>query len=386
MRRLVGALILVTVGACAPPPATPGTATATQAPPPSPSAVATRMAAASLPAPSPEVPQPAVSNGSGVTTLALDESGRQLWFVTDDVAGQPVLRRFDVTSRTTHDVRLPPDASYIREFGPLKIDPAGVVWLAGGRRLVRYDPATARLTSLVLPSRVAGALPGASSGPNQGVWPSALAFLDGRLLVARNNVPWLTVYNASFREVGRIAIPYGYAGARDLAVDAQRRIYLLPNLNACYDGGLPIDVLDSSGRAMYAVDAGGDRLLPVGEDVLLSGGRGGGSWISGPDVTTLLPDASPFCGLGDLAVPAPRGGATLFLQGAPGGHSVIERVVDGSVVGAVTLPDVDISSAPRPPGASLPPTAPMRTSALATDASGTVWMNAGMDVASVPLP
>ncbi len=319
-------------------------------------------------------------------TLAFDAARQLLWYVTDDSAGHTVLRGFDPASRAVRDVPLPPDESYIREFGPLKIDSSGVVWLAGGKRLVRYDPATTKLTSIALPSRVTGALTGATSGPNQGVWPSALTFLDGVLLLARNNVPWLTRYDASFHEVGRIAIPAGYAGARDLAVDARGRIYLLPSPDACANG-LPIDVLDQDGHVLYGVDAGGDRLFAVGDEVLTSGGRGGGSWITGRDVTPLLPDASPYCGLGNLAVPDPRGGAMVFLRGGgPDGHSVIEHVVDGRVIGAVTLADVDISSAPRPPGASLPPTTSMWTAALAADASGMAWIGTGDGLASVPVP
>ena len=67
-----------------------------------------------------------------------------------------------------------------REFSPLKVDPSGAVWLANNDRLLRYDPTSGKLAGIVLASKVAGALPGATSGSNcRARGPAGWAFCTG---------------------------------------------------------------------------------------------------------------------------------------------------------------------------------------------------------------
>lgn len=144
-------------------------------------------------------------DGTGVLTIAYDPGHKTVWYVTENPAGQPVLRGIATATGVIHDKRLPDDdAGYVGEFSPLKVDPTGAVWLANNDRLLRYDPANDKLAGIVLARSVAGELPGATSGLNQGIWPSGLGFLDGLAILARANIPWLTEYDSTLHEVGRI--------------------------------------------------------------------------------------------------------------------------------------------------------------------------------------
>jgi hypothetical protein len=77
---------------------------------------------------------------------------------------------------------------------------------------------------------------------------------------------------------------------------------------------------------------------------------------------------------------------TLFLRrSGSAGLSVLEHVVDQRVVSAVTFPPVDISNAPKPPGASPLTTTSFWIDALATDAAGVSWMGVGDSLESIQL-
>ncbi len=235
--------------------------------------------------------------------------------------------------------------------------------------------------------RVVGALPGATSGPLQGTWPSGLGFFNGKALLARANVPWLTEFDASLRAVGRIPIPAVDAGAKDLIATSSGDLLLLPWNDLCVTPGSPIALLNAQGAVLGQLAVGGDHLYPIGSSILVSGGPGGANVISGTTVSPVLPDPGPYCSLHeDLATPDPRGGITLFMRGGgPGGLSKLEHVVDQKVVGAVTFPPVDISNAPKPPQASPLTTTSFWIDAMATDATGTTWFG-GDTLESVPLP
>ena len=313
-----------------------------------------------------------------------------VWFVTGNDAGAPVLRGVTTATGAVTDVQLPGGGSseYIGEFSPLKVDPPGAVWLANNDRLVRYDPATKKLGSITFSTRVVGALPGATSGPLQGTWPSGLGFFNGKAFLARANVPWLTEFDASLRAVGRIPIPAVDAGAKDLIATSSGDLLLLPWTDLCVTPGSPIALLNAQGAVLGQLAVGGDHLYPIGSSILVSGGPGGANVISGTTVSPVLPDPGPYCSLHeDLATPDPRGGVTLFMRGGgPGGLSKLEHVVDQKVVGAVTFPPVDISNAPKPPQASPLTTTSFWIDAMATDATGTTWFGGGDTLESVRLP
>lgn|GEM_PF-1625471 len=333
--------------------------------------------------------QSRAQDGSSVLTIAYDSVHGMVWFVTEDAAGHAILRGVATNSGAIHDTQLPADdAGYIGEFSPLKVDPTGAVWLANNDRLLRYDPATNKLAGIVLPSKVAGALPGAMSGSLQGTWPSGLGFFNGLTLVARANVPWLTEYDAALHEVGRIPVPAAYAGAKDLVAMGSGTLVLLPWQDECYNGGSPLLLIDRRGRALGKVDVGGDHLYAFGSELLVSGGPGGANFVAGTSVTSVLPSTGvQYCSLrNDLATPDPRGGVTLFLRrSGSAGLSVLEHVVDQRVVSAVTFPPVDISNAPKPPGASPLTTTSFWIDALATDAAGVSWMGVGDSLESIQL-
>lgn len=328
-------------------------------------------------------------NGSGVFAIAYDPVHEMIWYVTDDAAGNPVLRGVATANGAVHDTRLPADEGYIGEFSPLKVDPAGAVWLASNVRLLRFDPTSGKLAAIVLASKVSGQLPGATTGSLQGIWPSGIGFLDGLTLVARANVPWLTEYDASLHEVGRIPLPATYAGAKDLIATGSGTLLLLPWQDECFNGGAPLLLMDQTGGVLGHVDIGGDRLYGLGSQILVSGSPGGASLVAGTAVTSVLPSTgAQYCSPNNyFASPDPRGGVTMFLRGmGPGGLSVLEHVVDQHVVSAVTFPPVDISNAPRPVGASPLTTTSFWLDALATDPTGTTWMGVGDSLDSTYLP
>ena len=340
--------------------------------------------------PGPAALQSKAQDGSSVLTITYDPVHGMVWCITGDPAGHPVLRGVATASGVIHDTPLPADDSgYIGEFSPLKVDATGAVWLANNDRLLRYDPASGKLTGIVLASKVAGALPGATTGSLQGTWPSGLGFFNGLTLVARANVPWLTEYDASIHEVGRIPVPAAYAGAKDLVATGSGTLVLLPWQDECFNDGSPLLLMDGSGSVLGKVSVGGDRLYAVGTQVLVSGSPGGASLVTGSAVTSVLPSTGArYCaGHDDMATPDPRGGVTLFLRGAgPAGLSVLEHVLDQRVVSAVTFPPVDISNAPRPAQASPLTTTSFWIDALATDAAGVSWMGVGTSLESTQLP
>ena len=341
--------------------------------------------------PSPAALQTRAQNGASVQTIAYDPVRQMVWYVTYNDAGQPVLRGIATATGVIHDKRLPDDdAGYVREFGPLKVDPTGAVWLANYDRLLRYDPASDKLAGIVLATSVAGELPGATSGLNQGIRTSGLGFLDGLALLARVNIPWLTEYDSTLHEVGRIPVPTAYAGAKDLIATSSGTLLVLPSHDQCFSGGSPLLLIDSTGSVLGQVDAGGDRLYAMGSEILVSGGASGASVLAGTTVTPVLPSMGPqnCSGMGNLAAPDPRGGVTVFLRGGgAGGRSVLEHVVDQRVVSSVTFPPVDIiSSAGGQPEASPLTTESFWVDSLATDATGVSWMGVGGSLESIHLP
>ena len=228
--------------------------------------------------------------------IAYDPVHEMIWYVTDDAAGNPVLRGVATANGAVHDTRLPADEGYIGEFSPLKVDPAGAVWLASNVRLLRFDPTSGKLAAIVLASKVSGQLPGATTGSLQGIWPSGIGFLDGLTLVARANVPWLTEYDASLHEVGRIPLPATYAGAKDLIATGSGTLLLLPWQDECFNGGAPLLLMDQTGGVLGHVDIGGDRLYGLGSQILVSGSPGGASLVAGTAVTSVLPSTgAQYC-------------------------------------------------------------------------------------------
>ena len=262
------------------------------------------------------------------------------------------------------------------------------MWLANDDRLLRYDPASGKLAGIMLSRNVPGALPGATSGALQGTWPSGLGFLDDLAVLARANVPWLTEYDSSLHAVGRIPVPAAYAGAKDLVATNSGTLVLLPWEDECFNDGSPLLLMDRTGGVLGQVDVGGDHLYGFGGEILVSGGPAGANLVAGTTVTPVLPSTAKYCSLhDDIATPDPRGGVTLFQRGAGDqGLSVLEHVVDQRVVSAVTFPPVDISSAPRPVGASPLTTTSFWIDALATDAAGVSWMDVGDNLESTRLP
>ena len=109
----------------------------------------------------------------------------------------------------------------------------GAVWVSLPYVLVRLDPATGSSKSLTFPKEAEDALPAASDpgAPLPGTWISELAVVGSSVMVARMNVPYLSVVDATLTESRGPSLPDGYAGARSMARGPDGWLYLLPALD-----------------------------------------------------------------------------------------------------------------------------------------------------------
>jgi hypothetical protein len=317
-----------------------------------------------------------IDGGINVGDLAYDESRDAIWFVGADGAGASAFR-LDTNSGAIERWPLPA-GSFMGFYVQVKTDAAGMLWVADGYQVVRFDRASQRSSAHAFDLRVPGALPGALTGPSPGTWVSSIIPTDDGVIVARHNVPWLTRLDASLAEVGRIPLPQGDEGAEDLAVIGQT-IFVERDSHSV---GIPqLDILDLEGQSVASVPGRGGRLEVVGERVLRHGHGENGvaevevQWVKTDGTTEAI-------GTGSSASTDPRGGITVFRPDTDH-QDAVERVVDGTVVSKVRYPAqlVQLNSCPMPiapSGNSLPPSCPkawivFSLSDLITDRTGVTW-------------
>jgi len=298
-----------------------------------------------------------------VWDLAYDEERDVLWFAETSVGGADTLYSVDVNDETIHRYELP-ETDYTGVVTQVKVGPDGVVWVTEPYRLVRFDPDTAEMTSTPVPLDDADRI---EATVEPGTWISAIAAIDGGVVVARNNVPRLDWYSTEMIPVRHIFIDHAYAGAWDLHA-ASDRIMLLTG--AGRDDQLV--VLAANGAVITA-----ERIRAYGNQIILSGSSDGAATVSSDGRVQSFPESVANA----LAAVDPRGGVIVYRPDT----GAIQRFTDGSPGRALQLPTVTLY--PRG-GSQGSISQPARVAALAVDRYGQVWFvqqdDASLHVATLP--
>lgn len=162
-----------------------------------------------------------------VWDLEYDSIDDAVWFVSGNGQAAEVFRVSTVDGKVVS--WSVPDGEYSGVHRDVHHLANGDVMLSSDYGLVRLSSETGELESVLFDVEVDGALPGAldPNTPLPGTWISATAIIDGNVVVARQNVPFLTVVSGKdLSELERIVIPVALAGARDIA-GAQGELYVL---------------------------------------------------------------------------------------------------------------------------------------------------------------
>lgn len=131
--------------------------------------------------------------------------------------------------------------------------------------MVRFDPETGRVSQSTFDLQTDSALPGAldPETPMPGTWISAFDVQDEEIIVARNNVPELSVLRDSTMEVGyTIPLPTSYAGALRV-IEHEGSIFLLTGYGAIGKFSPKGEPLDSIEAAASDMVSNGGRILIV---------------------------------------------------------------------------------------------------------------------------
>ena len=185
-------------------------------------------------------PSPLVLHGDVVAELdtpayavAYDPSGDAVWFAEVGRGGPD--RLWQAKESTGELTSFPlPAVEYNGFTTHLHVSDDGAVWVSLPYVLVRLDPATGSSKSLTFPKEAEeDALPAASDpgAPLPGTWISELAVVGSSVMVARMNMPYLSVVDATLTESRGPSLPDGYAGARSMARGPDGWLYLLPALD-----------------------------------------------------------------------------------------------------------------------------------------------------------
>ena len=159
-----------------------------------------------------------------LSAMAWDETRQSLWVVTWNTGPNGELTRVGLNGSTQSwslpngpdlqiqpkiqaglDQGTQPAARYDWTATDIVVDGEGVVWIAAGYGLVRFDPATGKSRLKVFPEPDLTKLYVLDGGS----WMSAIAADGDGVLVARNGNRQLTRVNESLAEAGTINLPLG---------------------------------------------------------------------------------------------------------------------------------------------------------------------------------
>lgn len=149
--------------------------------------------------------------------LAYDSQRDLIWFAVMEISGPDWLYAVDARdgSFTRWDL---PDSEHNGYLSQIKVDKGGVIWISQDYVLTRFDPASETVTSRTLDLEAPRAVPSAldEGNPLPGTWISAIEPYQGGVIVARNNVWGLDIYDSRLKDAGTILAP-AVLGSRALA-------------------------------------------------------------------------------------------------------------------------------------------------------------------------
>lgn len=286
-----------------------------------------------------------------------------------------------------------PETTHNGFLSQVKLDSNGKVWVTEEYRLVRFDPVTEQMTSLILPVESQAAFNDAleSDNPMPGTWISSIAPIADGVLVARQNVPQLIRVSSDLKVIESVQVPDDYAGARDLAIDGDTT-YALTGQSR----GLKVGLLKLDGTLISEAAVPGlmpeSRFQGSGSQIIVSGTAGIASRIE--VIQTGMLTAEPVLPISipsdrSLAAIGPDGGTVVWnaKQGA------IQRVETGRVVSQLSMEKQPglVFPPPQADGGAAPAQSiliPPMIDALAVDNRGWAWYSiAGEDlIGATPLP
>jgi hypothetical protein len=327
--------------------------------------VATRSILGSMPIPGRTTPPLAslldhtdvVALGGDLYDLVYDVHRDAIWAAVFSLRDPDELVRVDAESEDVRRWPLP-ETEHNGYLGQIELDEHGVVWVFANYSLARFDPATEVMRSVVLPEEVEDAIPTAldRDDPLPGTWISSIAVIDDRVLVARNNVPYLTQFGPTLEASRDIDLPANYMGARDVARRGAST-YVLSGPKAPESSWAEI----TAGAVVVWADDGypEERFVTFGERLMTSSGR-----------TIVGPETSRTLGPGSLAAFDIEGRIVAFDHST----SRITVTFGGDVIQEASLPTVNIEFYPPPPEteAVVVNQAPPLT-AIVVDTRGAFW-------------
>lgn len=296
-----------------------------------------------------------------VYDIVFDRGRAALWFAYMSGNPEDALYRYDVASGLLSHWALPP-TDHNGFLERVSVAPDGSIWVTEDYSVVRFDPATSRLTSHTFEEADPDAAPSAldPTALSPGTWPAAIAFdSQGNALISRHNVSSLTRLDAALNVVGRVSLPSNMLGPGDL-LDVDGLIYA-----AQYAGNGDAIAFSESGEVKSDVGPGVVRFSSVAGRVVSIG-------VSG--VAAVNPEGSaPIGGSpeGSVAdrVVATNDGAVTYRDGA-GTFEAISA--EGTVRAALTLKTVPVEVT-NPLGEPVKGFERAQVGGLASDADGSVW-------------
>jgi len=339
----------------------------------SPVATATQPSASEVGEPKPTLVQ---TLSDDVYDLAYDAKRDVIWFAELGSRPKDYLVRLDPASSKLERFDLP-GTNYNGFLSEVRVDDTGAVWInEDGYRLLRFDPATGVISSLVFPLHV----PGAIKGGSDGTWISALTTDGDGAWVARHNVPNLVHLNESATPTTTVPLSRENAGSVGLVV-RQDAIVLLRQ-GSVASGEMPAVVggvafLDRKGKETGFVPVTATSLQGFGDRLLTAGWGNLEGTLAWVDRTS----ASQVAVLAGSVSLAPGGDIIAFETGGspaePGTKLV--RISGSAVTREVTFPAkaFDLCTIPRPApcpsGVSQIGYAALTVNDLVTDARGVTW-------------
>jgi hypothetical protein len=331
--------------------------------------------------PPPTTILPVTGTAGSVYDLELDPSGDAVWFAEMSISDDDYLVRWNVGPNTVERWAVPA-LDHNGNGSQVRLDKAGAVWTFANYRLVRFEPDTGRSTVLDLERAVSGALPGAldRGNPNPGTFVTAIVAVGNDMLIARNNVPVLSIVRfeeGALRVVGDHAIPPEFAGALDLAMLGASHVVALPGPSSVPRVGV-IDL--NAGTAVETVLgefwSPFSRLSATESSVVVSGVATGATTL---DTKALLgghPLGAPVPAVSSTSPMAAFSQATLDPQGRVVLYdypsATFSRIAAGEITTLLVLPIAE-QVVDGPDGRSVPAVAPPRVADMVADDPGTVW-------------
>jgi hypothetical protein len=193
--------------------------------------------------------------GGAAYDITVDPTDGRLWFALMGPASKMV--GLDPTSHWASEWKLPP-TEHNGFLEVVVVAPDGAIWITQEYVIVRLDPSTGTVQSVVLAREdgdaTSDALTDASTSP--GTWPSGIAFRsDGSAFVIRHNVSSALVLNSNLEIKGRVGLPAGLDRPGEIVSLGESLVV------SSYHGDGPAFVIDHDGHVLRQL---GDGLHHIG--------------------------------------------------------------------------------------------------------------------------